>query len=71
MTSESIQLIRRAMAQRPWAEAAFGRLSGAELDKEYGQRGETCREILTQYREFRAAWETAMKELETLLGASR
>ena len=32
------------------AKMAFGNLTDAQLDEEYGQSGETCREILEGYQ---------------------
>lgn len=44
------------------AKAAFGKMSDEELDGEYGQSGETCREILRGYQEWHDKAQAALDE---------
>ena len=48
------------------AEAAFKNLSEDELNKEYGQSGQTCKEILEEYRERQAEVKNAIMWAITL-----
>lgn len=48
------------------AEFAFKNLPDDKLDKEYGQSGQTCREILEGYRQQRAEVENAFLWLNSL-----
>lgn len=41
------------------ARAAFSGLSLPQLEKQYGQSGKTCREILAEYEEGREEWQVA------------
>lgn len=49
------------------AETAFRNLSNDELDKEYGQTGKTCRQILDEYRRHRDEIENAILWVDALL----
>jgi hypothetical protein len=49
------------------ATAAFKHLSDEQLDKEYGQSGQTCRQILDGYKKRRKEWNAANRCLEKLL----
>lgn len=48
------------------AEMAFHGYTDAQLDQEYGQSGETCREILEGYREDRRLWDEACEYVNAL-----
>ena len=52
------------------AECAFRGMSEKELDQQYGQSGNTCREILDGYRKKRQLHKESMDYLEGLLGHS-
>ena len=49
------------------AEKAFRNLSSDELDKEYGQTGKTCRQILDSYKHRRDEVENAILWVDALL----
>lgn len=53
------------------ARQAFGRLSDAELDKPYGQSGQTCRQILKQYEDANALYLAARDLLYQKFGRTR
>lgn len=44
----------------------FSNLSPAELDKEYGQSGRTCREILIESEQYFKEFETARAEVQAM-----
>lgn len=48
------------------AKRQFGRLSHADMDKEYGQSGMTCRQLLAEAERQVQAVETARREVEAL-----
>lgn len=52
------------------AQHAFGRMAEAQLDQQWGQSGETCRQILEEYRQDRVRWQQANDLLESLLGVA-
>lgn len=69
--SDEKDFIRRAIQNAKGddlerAEDAFRGMSDDELDRQYGQSGQTRREILDGYREYRKEWAAAMAWLEKI-----
>lgn len=48
------------------AKIAFRGRTDAEMQKQYGQSGETCAHILAEYEQDRKDWQEAMDWLEKL-----
>jgi hypothetical protein len=72
MKPEHIAIIKRAMDNARGddmerAQHAFGRMTDAQLDQEYGSSGQTCRQILEGYRQHRQQHNEAARDLDDLL----
>lgn len=51
------------------ARAAFRAHTPEMLDREYGQSGKSCRQILAEYEDDRRAWQVASDMLDSMIAA--